>query len=150
MTRDHTERLLAAMGVKLSADAGRVSIMGGQRLRAVDITVPSDLSSAAFFIVAALLAPDCEVMIPNVGVNPTRTGVLDILTDMGADIELDNRSEIGNEPVADIYVRSSKLRAVDVGADQVSLAIDEFPILFVAAAAAVWAQPLLRAGRATR
>ncbi len=136
VTRDHTERMLSAMGVKLSRSAGRVSVVGGQRLRAVDITVPSDLSSAAFFIVAALLAPDCELLIPNVGINPTRTGLLDILAGMGADIELENHSEMGNEPVADIYVRSSELQAVDVGAEQVSLAIDEFPILFVAAAAA--------------
>lgn len=136
ITRDHTERMLGAMGVELTAAEGRVCVRGGQRLRARDISVPRDLSSAAFPLVAALIAEDCELEIPEVGVNPTRRGVIDILRDMDADIELANASEAGAEPVADLRVRSSSLQAVDVGAGRVSLAIDEFPVLFVAAAAA--------------
>ena len=136
VTRDHTERLLSAMGIALSTSHGRICLRGPQRLQPLDIKVPGDLSSAAFPLVACLLAQDCELTIPSVGVNPTRTGIIDILRDMGADIRIDNPRQAGAEPVADLRVRSSSLLAVDVGAERVSLAIDEFPVLFVAAAAA--------------
>ena len=136
ITRDHTERMLRAMGVPVGSEAGRISIDGPATLRACPVSVPADLSSAAFIILAALLAEKADVMIRNVGVNPTRTGLLDILNAMGAAISLENPRKLGEEPVADIRVRSSKLRGIEVDPALVSLAIDEFPVLFVAAAAA--------------
>ncbi|MGE3772046.1 MAG: 3-phosphoshikimate 1-carboxyvinyltransferase [Gammaproteobacteria bacterium] len=135
-TRDHTERMLRGFGVRVDVDGPRVCLDGGQRLRGASITVPADLSSAAFFIVGASIAPGSEVLLENVGVNPTRTGVLDILARMGADIERLNERDVGGEPVADLRVRAAKLRGIDVPPDLVPLAIDEFPILFVAAACA--------------
>ena len=136
VTRDHTERMLRTMGVTLTAGDRHVQLAGGQRLTGSAIAVPGDLSSAAFLILAALLADDCEFHIRNVGVNPTRTGVLQILRDMGAEIALENARMCGEEPVADLRVSSSDLSGVDVDPELVSLAIDEFPVLFVAAAAA--------------
>lgn len=136
VTRDHTERMLAAMGVDIQSAAGRISIEGRQTLTGTRIQVPADLSSAAFVMLAAILADDADVLITNVGVNPTRTGVIDILRALGADVSLENRQTLGHEPVADIRVRSSTLRGGRVDPALVSLAIDEFPVLFVAAAAA--------------
>ncbi len=136
VTRDHTERMLGSMGVSVSAASGRISVAGGQPLRGCSVRVPADLSSAAFVMLAALLADNADIQITNVGVNPTRTGVIDILQGMGADITLDNPQLSGKEPVADIRVRSSRLRGGAVDPALVSLAIDEFPVLFVAAAAA--------------
>ncbi len=136
VTRDHTERMLRSMGVDVRTDVGRISVLGGQALKAADIDVPADLSSATFVILAALLAPDAEVLIEKVGINPTRTGVLDILASMGADITLENKRHLAEEPVADIRVRSSELQGQAVDPALVSLAIDEFPALFVAAASA--------------
>jgi 3-phosphoshikimate 1-carboxyvinyltransferase len=140
-TRDHTERMLRGFGVKVDieqAGAGKkVSIRGGQRLTATSIDVPADVSSAAFFMVAASIAPGSDITLAHVGVNPTRTGILDILTLMGADITLSNRREVGGEPVADIRVRSAQLKGIHIPDELVPLAIDEFPILFVAAACAV-------------
>ncbi len=136
ITRDHTERMLRSMGGTVTVANGRISIAGGQTLRGCQVQIPADLSSAAFVILAALLAEDADVLIENVGVNPTRTGVIDILQSMGAEISLENAQLLGNEPVADIRVRSSRLQGGLVDADLVSLAIDEFPVLFVAAAAA--------------
>lgn len=136
VTRDHSERMLRAMGAVIDASDGRIRLAGQQSLRATGIEVPGDLSSAAFFIVAALICPDCELILKNVGVNPTRTGVIEILRDMGGDIEVSNPRMCGEEPVADLVVRSSDLKAITVPAEKVSLAIDEFPVLFVAAAAA--------------
>jgi len=135
-TRDHTERMFRTMGVDLRVGTSRIDLQGGQELTATDIDVPADLSSAAFIILAAILAENVEVTILGVGVNPTRTGVIDILQDMGGDISLTNVRLFGEEPVADLIVRSSKLRGIDVDPAKVSLAIDEFPVLFVAAAAA--------------
>lgn len=136
VTRDHTERMLRAMGVQLSAEDNRVRMPGQQTLKAIDLHVPGDLSSAAFFMVAALLAKDCELLIREVGVNPTRVGIIEILRDMGGDIAVENPQLFGEEPVADIRVRSSALTGIDLAPDRVSLAIDEFPILFIAAAGA--------------
>jgi 3-phosphoshikimate 1-carboxyvinyltransferase len=136
VTRDHTERMLGSMGVKVSTENGRISLEGRQTLRGCSVQVPADLSSAAFVMLAAVLAKDADVQILNVGVNPTRTGVIDILQAMGADISLENPKLLGQEPVADIRVRSSELRGGTVDPSLVSLAIDEFPVLFVAAAAA--------------
>lgn len=136
VTRDHTERMLEAMGADVHREPNRVSIAGGQSLRGGHVDVPGDLSSAAFIMLAVLLARDADVLIRNVGINPTRTGVLTILRDMGADITLENSRAPGNEPIADIRVRSSKLKGGSVDPALVSLAIDEFPVLFIAAAAA--------------
>jgi 3-phosphoshikimate 1-carboxyvinyltransferase len=136
VTRDHTERMLSTMGVELGRSDGWIRLEGDQPLTATDIRVPADLSSAAFPLLAVLLSPAAEVLIENVGVNPTRTGVIDILKEMGADIRLENRQSLGAEPVADIRVRSSVLRGGRVDPALVSLAIDEFPALFIAAASA--------------
>jgi len=135
-TRDHTERMLRAMGVKLAAEAGRIRMPGQQSLRAVNVRVPADLSSAAFPMVAALVSRHSEVLLLDVGVNPTRTGVIEILRQMGGEIRLENARVYGEEPVADLRIRSSELSGIDVDPQLVSLAIDEFPILFVAAALA--------------
>ena len=140
VTRDHTERMLRAMGASVRSQALRqgtkVALAGGQALRGCAIDVPADLSSATFIILGALLSQDADILIENVGVNPTRTGVIDILLAMGADIRLENPRRHGDEPVADIRVRASRLVGGSVDPALVSLAIDEFPALFVAAAAA--------------
>ena len=136
VTRDHTERMLGSMGVSVDTAGGKISVAGGQKLRGGSVRIPADLSSAAFVMLAALLAENADIQISNVGVNPTRTGVIDILQDMGADIRLENPRLLGKEPVADIRVRSSRLQGGPVDPALVSLAIDEFPVLFVAAAAA--------------
>ena len=136
MTRDHTERMLRAMGAEVTVDAGTISLGGGQELRGGPIRVPGDLSSATFIILGTLLSQDAEIILENVGINPTRTGVIAILDGMGADIRLENRRQFGEEPVADVRVRASRLVGGDVDPALVSLAIDEFPALFVAAAAA--------------
>jgi 3-phosphoshikimate 1-carboxyvinyltransferase len=135
-TRDHTERMLRAMGVEVETSGHRISVQGGQALESCSIQVPGDLSSAAFVILAALLSDNAEIVIESVGVNPTRTGVIDILQAMGADIRLENPRLLSQEPVADVRVRSSVMRGGVVDPGLVSLAIDEFPVLFVAAAAA--------------
>ena len=136
VTRDHTERMLRSMGVALTQGETQIILNGGQNLKGTNIEVPADLSSAAFVILAAIISADAEVTIERVGVNPTRTGVIDILKEMGADISVDNVQLFGEEPVADITARSSRLFGIDVHPAKVSLAIDEFPVLFVAAACA--------------
>lgn len=136
VTRDHTERMFGSMGVELSVGETQIIMRGGQRLQGTDIQVPADLSSAAFVILAAILSSNAEVTITDVGVNPTRTGVIEILKAMGADITVQNVRLFGEEPVADLTVRSSSLQGIDVDPAKVSLAIDEFPVLFVAAACA--------------
>jgi 3-phosphoshikimate 1-carboxyvinyltransferase len=136
VTRDHTERMLSLMGVDISARGGTISIAGGQDLRGCAVEVPGDFSSATFIILATLLSQDADIIIKNVGVNPTRTGIIEILKEMGADLTLENCRSLGQEPVADLRVRASRLRGAAVDPALVSLAIDEFPALFVAAAAA--------------
>ncbi len=136
VTRDHTERMLRAFGADVRTHNGVVAIAGGQRLHGTRLRVPGDISSAAFFIVAATLAAEGAFVIEDVGVNPTRTGVLEILKLMGADIRLTNERRFGDEPVADLVVKKSALRGIEVPRALVPLAIDEFPVLFVAAAAA--------------
>ncbi|WP_439105901.1 3-phosphoshikimate 1-carboxyvinyltransferase [Congregibacter sp.] len=135
-TRDHTERMLRGFGYELESREGVTSLRGGGELHGCEIDVPSDISSAAFLLVAASIAPGSELLLTHVGVNPTRTGVISILRLMGADITLSNEREIGGEPVADILVRSAPLKGIDIPRDLVPLAIDEFPVLFVAAACA--------------
>jgi 3-phosphoshikimate 1-carboxyvinyltransferase len=135
-TRDHTERMLRGFGYAVQCDNGGISLDGGGNLQACDIDIPADISSAAFFLVAASIAPGSDVVLTHVGINPTRIGVLNILRLMGADITLQNEREVGGEPVADIRVRHTLLRGVEIPLDQVPLAIDEFPALFIAAACA--------------
>ena len=135
-TRDHTERMLRGFGYAVETSGPRISLRGGGRLRACDIDVPSDISSATFFLVGASIAPGSDLLIEHVGINPTRIGVLNILKLMGGDIELRNAREVGGEPVADIRVRHAQLRGIRIPEDQVPLAIDEFPALFIAAACA--------------
>ncbi len=135
-SRDHTERMLSAMGYEVRIRAREVTLSGGGTLRGGDLEVPGDLSSAAFVMVGASIASGSDVMIENVGVNPTRTGVIDILRLMGADITLHNARHAGGEPVADVRVRSAALKGIDIPAALVPLAIDEFPAILVAAACA--------------
>ncbi|MCH8135238.1 MAG: bifunctional prephenate dehydrogenase/3-phosphoshikimate 1-carboxyvinyltransferase, partial [Proteobacteria bacterium] len=136
--RDHTERMLAGFGYPLQRDnaAGTISVEGGHSLKATAIDVPADISSAAFFIVAAAISPGSSLLLEHVGVNPTRTGIINILQAMGADIELHNERQVGGEPVADLRVRYRPLRGIEIPTQQIALAIDEFPVLFIAAACA--------------
>lgn len=135
-TRDHTERMLRGFGYPVTVQGSTARVESGHRLRGTRIEVPADISSAAFFLVAASIAPGSDLLLEHVGVNPTRTGVIDILRLMGADLELSNEREVGGEPVADIRVRAAQLKGIDIPEDLVPLAIDEFPVLFVAAACA--------------
>jgi 3-phosphoshikimate 1-carboxyvinyltransferase len=134
-SRDHTERMLRFFGIQVGEESLRVSVAGRQTLRAQGrLEIPADISSAAFFIVAASIVPGSDVLVRNVGVNPTRTGIIDILTAMGADIVLENRREQAGEPVADIRVRHRRLKAAAIGGELIPRAIDELPVIAVAAA----------------
>ena len=135
-TRDYTERMLAAFGWPIDFAPGRARLGGGHRLRACDVRVPADFSSAAFFLVAASVVPGSDLLLRRVGMNPRRTGLLQALRLMGADIVESNPSEAGGEPVADLRVRHARLRGIDVPETLVPDMIDEFPALFVAAALA--------------
>jgi len=135
-TRDHTERMLSGFGYPVTREGPTVSVQSGGTLKACSIDVPSDISSAAFFMVGASIARDADVTLLHVGMNPTRTGVIDILKLMGAQIDIINTRVVGGEPVADLRIRSSALRGVAIPEELVPLAIDEFPVLFVAAACA--------------
>lgn len=135
-TRDYTERMLSAFGVDIEFSPGRAKLRGGQRLRATDIAVPADFSSAAFFLVAASIVPGSELRLRAVGLNPRRTGLLAALRLMGADIGEENPSSHGGEPVADLVVRYAPLRGIEVPEALVPDMIDEFPALFAAAACA--------------
>jgi 3-phosphoshikimate 1-carboxyvinyltransferase len=135
-TRDHTERMLRGFGYPVSVEGSTASVESGHKLSATRIEVPADISSAAFFLVAASIAEGAELVLEHVGINPTRTGVIDILKLMGGDITLENQREVGGEPVADIRVRAARLKGIDIPEDLVPLAIDEFPVLFIAAACA--------------
>ncbi len=133
-SRDHTERMLRAMGACVSSAGTTVSVEGGSALQGLEIEVPGDISSAAFFMAAALIVPGSEILIRNVGINPTRTGVIDILKAMGGDICILKRRGEGIEPMADILVKASPLRGVEIDGAALLPAIDEFPIICVAAA----------------
>lgn len=133
-SRDHTERMLRFFGVDVQEEGLRVSMRGRQALQSPGmLEVPSDISSAAFFMVAASIVPGSDLLIKNIGVNPTRTGIIDILNEMGADITLLNQREQAGEPVADIQVKHKRLRGVKISGDVVPRAIDEIPVLSVAA-----------------
>ena len=135
-TRDHTERMLRGFGYEVKTDGGQVTLNSGGTLQGGPIDVPSDISSATFFMVAASIAEGSDITLSHVGINPTRIGVINILRLMGGDITLLNERLAGGEPVADIRVRSAALKGIAIPEDQVPLAIDEFPALFVAAACA--------------
>ena len=136
ISRDHSERMLRGFGVEERQDGATLAIRGGQRLTACDVVVPGDVSSAAFFLVAALIAPEGELLLENVGMNPTRAAVVEILRVMGGDITVANPREAGGEPVADLRVRASRLHGITIDEALVPIAIDEFPIIFIAGACA--------------
>jgi 3-phosphoshikimate 1-carboxyvinyltransferase len=135
-TRDYTERMLQAFGWPIDFVPGMARITGGHRLLPTDVVVPSDFSSAAFFLVAATLVPGSELVLRRVGMNPRRTGLLHVLRAMGADIVEENAGEQGGEPVADLRVRHAPLHGIEVPVEHVPDMIDEFPAMFVAAACA--------------
>lgn len=132
-SRDHTERMLRAAGAKLEVLKNTVKIYPAEELNALDINVPGDISSAAFFMVLAAILEDSCITIKNVGINPTRTGIIDVLEKMGADITLSNIKETAGEPVCDITVKSSELKGVEIGGDIIPRLIDEIPVIAVAA-----------------
>ncbi len=136
--RDHTERMLQGFScpVQRDIDNGSCQLSGCHELEATTIDVPADISSAAFFLVAGTITPGADLTLKHVGVNPTRTGIINILSAMGADIQRSNEKVVGGEPVADLRVRYSQLSGIEIEPDQIPLAIDEFPVLFVAAACA--------------
>jgi len=135
-TRDHTERMLAGFGYAVERDGPRACVNGGGRLLASPVDVPADISSAAFFLVGASIAAGSRMRLEHVGINPTRTGIIDILRLMGAEIRVLDEREAGGEPVADIEVEAAALRGIEIPTELVPLAIDEFPAIFVAAACA--------------
>ncbi|HSE83883.1 MAG TPA: 3-phosphoshikimate 1-carboxyvinyltransferase, partial [Thermodesulfobacteriota bacterium] len=132
-TRDHTERMLSYLGIDVRRNGKSVRIKSGETLKSGEIVVPSDISSATFFIVAALINPGSEILIRNIGVNPERVGSIEILRRMGAKVEIINERELNGEPVGDILVNSNLLRAVEIKGDMIPKAIDEIPVIAVAA-----------------
>ena len=136
-TRDHTERMLSGFGYTVEKNDSKISIFGGGKLRSCSIDVPADISSAAFFMVAASIVPGSDIVLRHVGINPTRTGVIDILKLMGADITVSNMKDVGGEPVGDIRIRYTELNGIEIPVNLVPLAIDEFPVILVAASFAV-------------
>ncbi len=136
LSRDHSERMLRAFGAELTPFAGGVTLTPGARLTGREVIVPGDISSAAFFLVAGLITPNSELLIRNVGINPTRSGIIDILLEMGGAIELLDERDVCGEPVADLLVKSSRLHGIEIGGGVVPRAIDEFPVVAVAAAVA--------------
>ncbi len=134
LSRDHSERMLRSFGAEIESFAGGATVKGRVSLRGQEVDIPGDISSAAFFLVAGLIVPGSELLIRNVGINPTRSGIIDILQQMGGSIELTNRRELSGEPVADLLVKSSSLHAIDIGGELIPRAIDEFPVVSVAAA----------------
>ena len=145
-TRDHTERMLEGFGYSVERGGSRCCLRGGGQLTATRIDVPADISSAAFFIVGATIAEGSDITLEHVGVNPTRIGVINILRLMGADIEMLNERVVSGEPVADLHIRYAGLRGIAIPQEQVPLAIDEFPAIFVAAACAAGTTTLTGAG----
>ncbi|HAT8178477.1 TPA: 3-phosphoshikimate 1-carboxyvinyltransferase [Legionella pneumophila] len=136
VSRDHTERMLKTFSYPVQILDGTIVIDSNGECHGTRLNIPGDISSAAFFIVAASITPGSDVLIRNVGVNPTRTGIIHILTEMGADITVLNQRAYGEEPVADLHIRYSQLKGIDISASMVPLAIDEFPVIFIAAACA--------------
>ncbi|HAT9314549.1 TPA: 3-phosphoshikimate 1-carboxyvinyltransferase [Legionella pneumophila subsp. pneumophila] len=136
VSRDHTERMLRTFSYPVQIQDGAIVIDRNGECHGTRLNIPGDISSAAFFIVAASITPGSDVLIRNVGINPTRTGIIHILTEMGADIRVLNQRAYGEEPVADLHIRYSQLKGIDIPASMAPLAIDEFPVIFIAAACA--------------
>ena len=136
LSRDHSERMLQAFGAKLQTDpqSHSVTIRGGNELQGQSVIVPGDISSAAFWLVAASIIPGSELVLTNVGINPTRVGILDVLKLMGADITLENHRTVAGEPIADLYVRHSSLKGCEIAGELTLRSIDEIPIIMVAGA----------------
>ncbi len=133
LSRDHSERMLRYFGAEIESFDGGARVKGRVRLQGRDVSVPGDISSAAFYLVAGLIVPNTELMLLNVGVNPTRSGIIDILLQMGGQIELCNPREVSGEPVADLLVKSSQLKGIDIAGELIPRAIDEMPVVSVAA-----------------
>ncbi|WP_078428489.1 3-phosphoshikimate 1-carboxyvinyltransferase [Alkalihalobacterium alkalinitrilicum] len=133
LSRDHTERMLQAFGVEVERDGLTVSVKGGQELTGQHVIVPGDISSAAFFLVAGAIVPNSHIVLKNVGINPTRTGIIDVLRKMGASLELMNEKETNGEPVADIVISTSELKGCEIGGDIIPRLIDEIPVIAVLA-----------------
>ncbi len=146
ISRDHTERMLSGFAAELELSGSTVSLSGGQTLKASDVSVPADISSAAFFMVGAAISKGSDLLLKNIGINPTRNAVIILLKEMGADIQLSNQTDMGGEPVADIRIKASQLKGIDIPASLVSIAIDEFPAIMIAAAAAKGKTELRGAG----
>ena len=136
LSRDHTERMFRFLDIPFEVEGNSIHLTGQRSFRAKDLFVPGDLSAAAFFIVGASIVPDSEIRIPNIGLNPARTGILDILLEMGANIQIENQREESGEPVGDLLIRPAQLRGISISRTQVPKTIDEFPIFCVAAAMA--------------
>jgi len=136
LSRDHSERMFGYFGAHVESLPNGARVRGGGDLQGREVDVPGDISSAAFFMVAALIVPGSELLITGVGINPTRTGIIDILVKMGAALEITNQRLVSGEPIADLLVRSSTLRGIEIGGETVPRAIDEFPIICIAAACA--------------
>ena len=132
-SRDHTERMLKAFGVEVETDELSVSVAGGQKLKGTHIEVPGDISSAAFFLVAGAVVPNSEITLKKVGLNPTRTGILDVLKNMGADIAYQNKNDEASEPFGDLVIKSSALKGTIIEGDLIPRLIDEIPIIALAA-----------------
>ena len=136
ISRDHTERMLKGFGYDVISSPNKISLLGGGTLKGCEIEVPSDISSAAFFMVAGCISENSSIHLNSVNINPTRTGVIDILKLMGGNIELSNERLQAGELIADIKVTSSRLKGIEIPENLVPLAIDEFPVLFIAASCA--------------
>ena len=135
-TRDHTERMLTSFGYAITQTGKAASLTGGGRLKGTEISVPGDISSAAFFLTAAAMMPGAKLCIKSVGVNPGRVGIIAIVQQMGAYIRLDNKRYLNNEPIADLWVEGRQLQGITIPPEQITAAIDEFPAIFIAAATA--------------
>ncbi len=128
-SRDHTERMLQAFGVQVDVDGNTVSIEGGQQLKSATIHVPGDISSAAFFLVAGAIVPNSRIELKNVGLNPTRTGIIDVLKEMGANLEIKNEQIRNGEPVGDLVISTSQLKGIEISGDIIPRLIDEIPVI---------------------
>ena len=133
LSRDHTERMLEAYGVEVIRDGLTVSVKGGQSLQANHIVVPGDVSSAAFFLVAGAIVPNSNITLKDVGLNPTRSGIIDVLEQMGASMSIENERMVGGEPIGDITISTSKLKGIEISGDLIPRLIDEIPVIAVLA-----------------
>ena len=145
-SRDHTERMLLAMGAPLESENQHITVRQAKRLEGINISVPRDISSAAFFLVASSIVPDSEIVMKQIGINPTRTGIIDILRQMGGDIHVENEITENNEPRADLIVRSAPLHGVTIEGEMIPRIIDEIPVIAIAATVAEGRTEIRNAG----